>query len=147
MIHRRRAIGEAVYERVSSDALAYSLLVANLLFFAGLGWAWTSRARRSGLAPVLVLSGAALAFSALGLAVKAGVFRDGARAVILANRVELREGPDPRARVRGEARGGDRGEIIGKPDHEFVRFQVVGGPEGWVATEQVGRIDPESWID
>ena len=148
MIHRRRAIGEAAYGRVSSETLAYLLLVANLLFFAGLGWAWASRGgRRPGLAPLLAVSGALLVFSALGLAVKSGVFRAGPRAVVLEDRVDLREGPDPRARVRGQARAGDRGEIIGRPDHEFVRFRVVGGPEGWVAADQVGRIDLRARTD
>ncbi|MDH3728400.1 MAG: SH3 domain-containing protein, partial [Myxococcales bacterium] len=64
------------------------------------------------------------------------------RAVVLEDRVVLREGPDPRARVRGEARGGDRGELVDQ-DRDFVKLRVIGGLEGWAPKTAVGRIDRE----
>ncbi len=142
MIHRSRAVGEAAFQRLSPDTLAYILLLGNLLFFVGLTLFWFSRRRPRWLMSMVASSAVLLVVSALGLAIKAGSFRQGSRAVVLEDRVALREGPDPRARVRGEARGGDRGEILASADGEFVKFQVTGGPLGWAKAEQVGTIDP-----
>lgn len=140
-IQRSSSIGDAIYHRVTEDELAYTLLVANFFFFAALAWA-TRRRRGRGLYAMLIASAVLLLFGALGLAVKSGLLRDGPRAVVLEDRVELREGPDPRAGVRGEARGGDRGELI-DVDRDFVKFRLIGGLEGWAPTTAVGRIEPD----
>lgn len=142
MIHRSREVGEAAFQRFSKDTLAYILLFANLLFFVGLTLFWFSRRRPRWLMSMVASSAVLLAVSALGLAIKAGSFRQGSRAVVLEDRVVLREGPDPRARIRGEARGGDRGEILASADGEFVKLQVTGGPVGWAKADQVGTVDP-----
>jgi tetratricopeptide (TPR) repeat protein len=139
-IQRSSSISDALYHGFTEDALAYVLLVANFSFFVALAWAWKRRSRGRGLYTVLVSSAAVLLFSALGLAVKAGQLRDGPRAVVLEDRILLREGPDPRAHVRGEARGADRGEIVGR-DRVFVKLRVIGGLEGWVPLTAVGSID------
>ncbi len=139
-IERSSSISEAVYHRFTEDVLAYVLLVANFAFFAALAWAWARRSRGRGLYTVLVSSAVVLLFTALGLAVKAGLLRDGPRAVVLEDRIVLREGPDPRARIRGEARGGDRGEIVDR-DRDFVKLRVIGGLEGWAPATGVGSID------
>jgi tetratricopeptide (TPR) repeat protein len=142
MIQRSSSISDALYSSFTEDALAYALVVSNLLFFAFLGWAWATR-RRSGLRVAIVVSaGLALGFCALGLGVKAGVFRDGLRAVALDDRVSLREGPDARARARGEARGGDRAQVIAA-DGDFVKLRVVSGAEGWVEASAVGLVNPD----
>ncbi len=139
-IQRSSSISDALYQRFTENGLAYALLIANLLFFAALAWAWARRSRGRGLYTLLVSSGVVLLFCALGLAVKAGMLRDGPRAVVLEDRVALREGPDPRARVRGEARGGDRCELVDQ-DRDFVKLRVIGGPEGWASSTAIGRID------
>lgn len=141
MIQRSSSISEAIYGRFAEDALAYALLAANLLFFTGLAWAWVRRRRARGLYLLITASGLVLLLSALGLAAKAGLFRDGPRAVVLEDRVALREGPDPRARIRGEARGGDRGELVDR-DGEFVKLRVITGLEGWAPDTAVGSVDP-----
>ncbi|MDH3200001.1 MAG: tetratricopeptide repeat protein [Myxococcales bacterium] len=141
-IQRSSSISDALYSRFTENGLAYALLVANLAFFGVLAWAWARRSRGRGLYTVLVSSAVVLVFSALGLAVKSGVLRDGPRAVVLEDRVTLREGPDPRARVRGEARGGDRAELVDQ-DRDFVKMRVIGGPEGWAPTTALGRIDSD----
>ena len=146
-IHRRHAIAEAIFHRFPLNALAYTLLISNLLFFIGLGWAWVTNRRTTGILPLVLVSATALGFSAIGLAFGTGVFRDGRRAVVIADQVVLREGPDPRARVRGKVRGGDRGEIIGPTDHEFVHLRIHGGLEGWALHKQVGAIDPATRHD
>lgn len=141
-IQSSSSISDALYRRFTEDGLAYTLLVANFLFFAALAWAWARRRRGRGLYALLISSAVLLLFSALGLAVKTGLLREGPRAVVLEDRVALREGPDPRARVRGEARGGDRGVLVER-DRDFVKLRVIGGPEGWAPSTAVGRIDPD----
>jgi len=140
MIQRRSSIGDALYGSFTDDVLAYLLLVANLGFFGCLAWAWGSQRRSGGLVSATVLAGALLVFAALGMGVKAGMLRDGPRAVALDDRVALRDGPDEHARVRGEARGGDRVEVIGA-DRDFLKLRTVSGLEGWVPGGAVGLVD------
>ena len=139
-IHRSSSISDAVYRNFTENALAYALLVANLAFFVCLAWAWISHRRTGLLYASLVASGCVLLFSAVGLGVKAGMLRDGARAVALEDRVILLEGPDSGARARGQARGGDRGQVVDE-DRDFVKLRVVTGLEGWVPASAVGLVD------
>jgi hypothetical protein len=139
-IRRSSSISDALYRGLAEDALAIAMLVANLLFFVALAWTAVSRRRNGWLYALLISSGVVLLFCASGLGVKAGLLRDGPRAVALDDRVILREGPDPRAQARGEARGGDRGEIVGH-DRDFVKLRVVSGLEGWTPSSGVGLID------
>lgn len=141
-IQRSSSISDALYQPFTGNGLAYSLLVANFLFFALLAWTWARRSRGRMLYALLASSFALLLFSAGGLVVKAGLLREGERAVVVDDRVALREGPDPRAHERGEVRGGDRGELI-NVDGDFVKFRVFGGLEGWAPRGAVGRIDPD----
>jgi tetratricopeptide (TPR) repeat protein len=145
VIQRSSSISDAIYGSVSEDVLASALLAANLLFFVGLAWVSVGRRRHGWLYALLVASCVALVFCALGLGAKAGMLRDGPRAVALDDRVILREGPDPRAQVRGEARGGDRGEIVDR-DRDFVKLRVVSGLEGWTPRSGVGLIDPDHGV-
>jgi tetratricopeptide (TPR) repeat protein len=139
-IQRSSSISDALYGSVTEDGLAGGLLVANLLFFAALGWVSIGRRRNAWLYALLASSAVALVFCALGLGAKAGLLRDGPRAVALDDHVVLRGGPDPQAQVRGEARGGDRGEII-DTDRDFVKLRVVSGAEGWAPSAAVGVVD------
>jgi len=139
-IQRGSSISDAVYGEFSEDALALALLAANFVLFAGLAWTTVARRRNRWLYPLVAVSGLILSFCALGLASKAGLLREGPRAVALDDRVILREGPDPRAQVRGEARGGDRGEVIDR-DRDFVKLRLVSGLEGWTPDSSVGLID------
>ncbi len=145
MIQRSSSLSDAVYGGLSEDTLAVALLVANLLFFLGLAWASMGRRRNRWIYPLLVSSGVILLFCGLGLGAKAGLFRDGPRAVALDDRVVLREGPDPRAQVRGEARAGDRGQIVAR-DRDFVKLRVVSGLEGWTPGAGVGLIDRDDGV-
>lgn len=145
MIQRSSSMTEAVYANFTENALAYALVVANLLFFSGLGWVWVARRRNGWLVFTTVAAGFVLLFSALGLAVKAGVLRDGPRAVALEDRVALREGPDEDAKVRGEARGGDRAHVVAA-DRDFVKLRVVDGVEGWVPAASVGIVDIDEGV-
>lgn len=139
-IQRSDSISDAIYGSLTEDGLAIGLLVVNVLFFGALGWAFVGRQRNRWLAILLATSGFLLLFCALGLGVKAGMLRDGPRAVALEDRLTLREGPDPRARPRGQARAGDRGQIIAR-DRDFVKLRLVGRVEGWTPASTVGQID------
>jgi len=139
-IQRSDSMSDALYAGFTEDALAYVLLVAHLCFFTCLGWAWASRRRRAGVTAASLVAGIVLVLSAFGLAVKAGLLRDGPRAVAVEDRVVLRDGPDQRARARGEARGGDRAYVVGS-DRDYVQLRVVTGLEGWAPASSVGLID------
>lgn len=145
MLQRSDSISDALYGSFTEDALAYALLLANLCFFGCLGWAWTVRRRSPWLLGLSIAAGVILASSAFGLGVKAGMLRDGPRAVALDDRVALRDGPDRLARVRGEARGGDRAQVIGV-DGDYVKLRVVGGVEGWTPASSVGVIDLDEGV-
>ncbi len=144
-IQRSSSMSDAVYGSVSEDTIAYALLVANLVFFMALAWVSIGRRKYRWLYPILLSSGAFLLVAALGLVAKAGLLRDGPRAVALGDRIVLREGPDPRAQLRGEARGGDRGEVVDR-DGQFVKLRLVGGLEGWTAGSEVGLIDSDDGV-
>lgn len=140
MLRRSSSIGDALYGSVTEDLLAYLLLVANVVFFGCLGWAWSVRRRRGGIIAATSTAGLILVLSAFGLAVKAGMLRDGPRAVVLEERVALREGPDERARTRQLARGGDRAVVL-NADGGFLKLRVAGSAEGWATAPSVGLID------
>ena len=144
-IQRSSSISDAAYGSVSEDALGYVLLFANLVFFTALAWIAIGRRRHRWLYPLLFASGAFLLIAALGLATKSGLLRDGPRIVTLDDRLVLREGPDPRAQLRGEARAGDRGELVHR-ERDFVKLQMVSGLEGWTAASGVGLIDREDTL-
>jgi len=144
-IQRSSSISNAVYGGLSENTLAYALLAANLLFFLALAWASLGRQRNRWFYSLLIAAAVILLFSALGLGVKAGLLRDGPRAVTLDDQLILREGPDPRAQVRGEARSGDRGEIVDR-DRDFVKLRLVSGLEGWTPASGVGLIDPDHGV-
>lgn len=144
-IQRNSSISDAIYGSVSENALAYVLLLSNLLFFVALALTTIAKRKNRWLYPLLIGSGVVLLVAALGLGTKAGLFREGPRAVALGNRLILREGPDPRAQVRGEARGGDRGEVVDR-DRDFVKLRLVSGLEGWTSSAGVGLIDSDPGV-
>jgi tetratricopeptide (TPR) repeat protein len=140
MIHRSSSPADAVYGELPENALAYVLLAANFVLFGCLAWMWVAHRKGRWLYVLLIVSGISFAFAAIGLGQKAGVFRDGPRAVALGDRVALREGPYPQAQIRGEARGGDRG-VVEDRDGDFVKLRLVTGLEGWAPASSVGLID------
>ncbi|MGB8332599.1 MAG: tetratricopeptide repeat protein [Polyangiales bacterium] len=144
-IQRGSSISDALYGGLSDDMLALTLIAADLVFFFALAWAAIARRRNRWLYSLLATSGLLLSFCALGLGAKVGLFREGPRAVALDDRVTLREGPDPRAQVRGEARSGDRGEVIDR-DRDFVKLRVVSGLEGWTSASSIGLVDPDHGV-
>lgn len=145
MIKRSSSAGEAIYGRFPEDGLAYALVAANTTLFGCLAWMWITRRRASWIYTLLVASSILFVFSAIGLGQKAGIFRDGPRAVALGDRVPLHEGPYPQAQIRGQARGGDRGLAVDR-DRDFVKLRLVDGLEGWAPVSAVGLIDLDETV-
>ena len=139
-IQRSASISEAMYGSFTESALAYVLLVSNFCFFACLAWGWVSRRRSTWLVISVTAAGLLLGLSAFGVGVKAGILRDGPRAIAIDDRVALREAPDERARVRGTARGGDRAQVVGS-DRDYLKLQMVSGMVGWAPASAVGLVD------
>ncbi len=142
VIQRSNSVSDAIYSVFTEDALAYTLILANFAFFGCLALSWSKRRRAARTLAAAVLLAAVLVFSAVGLATKSGAFRDGLRAVVVADRASLREAPDAKARNRGLARGGDRAWVTGT-DGDFVKLRVISGAEGWTEASAVGLIDPD----
>jgi hypothetical protein len=123
------------------DGLASATLLLNLLLFGtllvrGRLHRETARLTATIAAPLLAV---ALGLSAAGLAVKLELFADGEPAIVVSERAPLREGPDPRAEQRGEARAGQRARIVGS-DGEFLRVRLQGGGRGWMNQSDLGEI-------
>jgi len=134
-----RGFGEDLVRPFHEPLLAILLLVLELLFFGF--WLLRRRAARGklGLTIGAVVVGTLFLAVGLGLLTKRGFFRDGEPAVVVRDRAELREGPDPRAARRGVAREGESAAIL-DADGDFLRVELGSGARGWLAKSDVGRI-------
>lgn len=140
MVRARPPLSEALVRPFSADVLAALVLALDGLLF-GLLFA-RGRARRESVQLGLTIAApltALLLFAAFGgLAIKAGSFDDGPPAVVLRESA-LREGPDPRAQVRGRALPGQRG-TLGLRQGGYVEAALEGGLRGWVKASDLGLI-------
>jgi tetratricopeptide (TPR) repeat protein len=132
---------EAMVRPFSLSAIAWTVLVLDVLFFAFLLFFRRAASENQRLAlgiatPVL---GVLLALSAFGLMAKSGVLRDGQPAVVVTEDAAVREGPDRRAERRSDAREGERASILDR-DGEWVHVRLTSGREGWMDREDVGAI-------
>ena len=127
-VETRPPLVEALVQGLGEDTLALSVLLMTYLFFGLLLWRGRARGEslRLGLGIAAPLSALLLALSAGGLAVKADLLQEGQRAIVVQDRAVLREGPDPRAQSRGEAREGAGARILEK-DGDFARVRLRGG--------------------
>ncbi|AKF07192.1 tetratricopeptide repeat protein [Sandaracinus amylolyticus] len=134
-------LAHAVFGRLSRDALAGAVLVLDALFFAVLAAFLFVRRETARLALGIgaPLLGIALGAASLGLAIRSGAFDEGAPAVVIEDRVALREGPHEDAQERGRAREGERAWIVGE-DGAWLRVRA-GAHEGWVEGAKVVRLD------
>lgn len=113
------------------DLLCFGLLIARR--YAG------GEALRMGLA--LGAFGCALLLAVTGSALflKRGGLENGHAAVVLRESAELREGPDPRAHVRGAAHEGENARALQR-DGAFLRVRTAAGQEGWMHGNDIGVI-------
>lgn len=140
-VQTRPPWADAVLRGVSSDVLAWSVLVLNVLLFGALmlrRWAQREIVRTAWAVSAWLLA-LSLGVTALALAVKAEWFREGRAAIVVREDALLREGPDPRAKTRGQALEGEPARIV-QQEGNFVRVRLLRGPEGWMQRADVGAI-------
>ena len=142
VLQRDLSILSSMVRGFSANSLSWTVVIANALFFFLLtGWVIRTKLTRphGSTIAAIVISALLLCVSSLGLAVKSGVGSKGEAAVILADRVALREGPGERAQLRSEARGGERSTIVRKSDG-YVLLHLGDGRRGWATASDVGAI-------
>lgn len=135
------SLTDAVYGNFTEPVLAWGLVVFELLLVLTIVWFRRSRGGlRTGLALLLVVEALGLAAFGVGVLNKRGAFREGERGIVLVDRSELREGPDPRHPERGRLREGDAALVFEADETgEFVRVRV-GEHQGWAERAAVGTI-------
>ena len=103
-------LAEALFGGISREAFAAMAMLSHIVLFGGLiGLLFVQKeSRRLALGITAPLALALFAVSGTGLAVSSGWFEEGDPAVVLPQRVMLREGPDPRASERHRAVEGQR---------------------------------------
>jgi tetratricopeptide (TPR) repeat protein len=143
-VQARPPLSQAIVSPISADALAFCVLVLDVLFFAGLFV--LPRMRRDplrlGLTIALPVTALALLAAGAGLAIKSGAFAEGDPAIVLRERAELREGPDPKAQVRAQAHEGEPAEVL-KHERGFARVRLSQGARGWISTKDLATIRPD----
>jgi hypothetical protein len=139
----RPPLAEALVARTSADALAWSLLLLDLLFFATLFA--RSRARRDAVHLGLTIAAPLIALLVLatgaGLAFKVQAFAEGDAAIVLRDGAELREGPDRNAQVRTRAHEGQDARVL-RREGNFARVALSEGALGWINYKDLQRIRP-----
>jgi tetratricopeptide (TPR) repeat protein len=134
-------IGEAVFGGVSEDTLAILVLLFAFLFFAALSAFPFARREhvRLALGVTAPLFGIALAIAGLGLAIRSGALEEGTPAIVVRDRVALREGPHDDAQERARAREGERASIVAT-DGDWARLEI-GSRVGWARSSDVVALD------
>jgi tetratricopeptide (TPR) repeat protein len=132
---------EAVVRPFSISLIGGVVLVLDVLFFGFLLLFRRTRSENARLAlgiatPVL---GVLLAMASFAVLAKAGALTDGEGAIVVTEDAAVREGPDPRAERRADAREGERARVL-DADGEWVRVRLPGGRQGWMADRDVGRL-------
>jgi len=132
---------EAVVRPFSLLGIGILVLVLDFLFFGLLLWFRRTESENGRLAlgiaaPVV---GLLLALSVFGVLAKSGALTDGAPAIVVTEDAAVREGPDPRAERRSDAREGERARVLDR-DGDWVRVRLPGGREGWMVEGDVGLL-------
>ncbi|MEM9069876.1 MAG: tetratricopeptide repeat protein [Myxococcota bacterium] len=133
--------GDALVRPFTEPVLAWSLLVLELLFLVLL-FVRARASKGSGLRLGTTLIAAVTFLLTLGAGValltERGAFHEGDDAIVVADRVTLREGPDERAAPRGEAREGDWARVLDE-DEGYVLIRIR-NKQGWADAQSVGRL-------
>jgi tetratricopeptide (TPR) repeat protein len=142
-VRTRPPITEALAGPFTADALAWLLLALDVLVFGLLLVRRRLPGETARLAVTVAIPIAALIGLATAglLAVKLDAFEDGERAIVLTDGAPLREGPDARAKVRQEARQGQRARVLAG-EHGYLRVRLPGGSSGWMKDNDLGLIRP-----
>jgi tetratricopeptide (TPR) repeat protein len=140
IVAERPPLGEALFGRLTSDALAIVLLAGIWLFCAVAAALFYVRAEalRLSLGIAAALSLAVSLAAGLGLSVKTDRDSEGARAIVLSEHAALREGPDELARLSRELPEGTSVHVMSR-EGAYARVRV-GEREGYMRAADVGEI-------
>ncbi|MFT3921238.1 MAG: tetratricopeptide repeat protein [Myxococcales bacterium] len=136
----RPPLAEALFSRLTTDTLAWTLLLGTwLMSLCGLS---LLRVRSEGTRLALGIGAAAasllLALAGLGLGTRLDWGRSEAKAIVIAPAATLREGPDANAAAKSELAEGTPARILSR-DGSYVRVQS-GPNEGYLLASEVGEI-------
>jgi uncharacterized protein YgiM (DUF1202 family) len=137
----RPPLTEAVFSFFSADQLAWALLISVWLAAALLLALPAARVEgmQLGLGIGVALLGALALASALGVGAKADWGKPGARALIVREGAQVREGPDDRATLLGELAEGEAVRILGR-EGRFARILTAGERQAYVLGSDVGEL-------
>lgn len=141
IVAERAPLSSALFAGISDDALGVLALLSSVLFGTALLLLRVARAeaQRIGLGIALSVGFVLGLVSGFGLWAKRDFGAPGVRAVVLAEHAQVREGPDPAARLSSELSEGESVRILAK-EGEFVRVQLARGGQGYVANGSLGEI-------
>lgn len=141
VVETRPPLAEAIVRPFTEDALALVLLLSDAALFLCLIVRRRARgdATRTGLAVAASLLGLLALCSLSGLAIKRGALQEGVAAIVLRDGAELREAPDPRAKVRAHAPEGGSARVLTR-DQGFARVRTASGAQGFMSDKDVGLI-------
>jgi tetratricopeptide (TPR) repeat protein len=137
-VESRAAALRKLLRPIPEGTAAWMLLAANALFFVALGLGAFARRATVRLALGFAAPALGLALAALAglLAVKRGVFEDGAPAIVVAPRAVLRSGPDELAPEEERLFEGEETQIVGEHG-AFREVLSPRGKRGWVERRSV----------
>lgn len=120
---------------------ALLLVISNFLFFALLivRRFLVAETHRTATGIALALAFVMLLLSSVGLAAKSRLFAIGHEAIIVQDLAQVREGPDPRARVTGQAYEGDLVHILSRAGNYYL-VRMPNGRQSWLSIRDVGAI-------
>lgn len=141
VLEERPSLLSGLVRAFSEQTLAWAMLLIHSFFFGSLLALRLIRGEsaRTAFAVSAPILGLLLIASAGLLLAKRGAFEDGRPAIVLRENAELREGPDPRARVRAKVLEGERARIFGRSSG-FIDLQTSTGQRGWVDARDVAGI-------
>ena len=137
-------LGEALFGGLSRDLLALLTLLSSLALFGALTALLFVRREsvRLGLGIAAPLMGLVLLVSGAGMVIRNGWLEEGEPAVVLAERVPLREGPEAEASERHQAREGQRAWILDDGEDGWLLVRVPSVGEGWAQADAIGAVRP-----
>lgn len=134
-------MSSALYASIGEDGLALGLLLSSWL--ASLSLLALFYARAEGIRLSLGIGASAFVLiallSAFGLWAKSDFGAPGRRAIVVQDRVALREGPDGSARFSAELSEGEAVRVLAKVGR-FAQVLLAKGSEGFVDAAALGEI-------
>lgn len=129
----------------SEEVLAYLVLALNALAFGALAGLLRAKSEptRVALGVIAPVAFAFLVLGGLALLGRTEALSEGRAAIVVEDRTELREGPDPNASRAGDLREGDRVRVRARHG-AYYEIVMPSGIRGWAERETIGLLDPHA---